>query len=80
VYRDGRDGGAAHARTNLPVLLAGRAGGAIRTGRFLRFTDRDRSGYRNSNQNLYVSILNAFDVPAQSFGNPMFCSGPLAGL
>jgi hypothetical protein len=29
---------------------------------------------------LLVSMLNAMDVPATTFGNPDFCTGPLSGL
>jgi hypothetical protein len=58
----------------MPFLLAGRAGGKLRTGRFLRFASTV------PHNNLLVSIMNAMDVPATTFGNPAYCTGPLAGL
>ncbi len=53
--------GNAHSHNELPFVLAGRAGGAIRTGRFLK-----ANGPHNQ---LLISILNAFGVPATSFGS-----------
>jgi hypothetical protein len=62
-----------HSMNGMPYLLAGRAGGALRTGRFLKYK------YGTSN-NLFVSVLHAFDVPVKTFGNPAYCTGALAGL
>lgn len=57
-----------HARKSMPWLLAGRAGGAVRTGRFLR--------YENVPHNrLLMGILRAFGVEAATFGDPKFCGG-----
>ncbi len=66
--------GNSHTRMNVPLVLAGGAGGAIRTGRFLAY---DGNVPHN---NMHVSLLNAFDVPADTFGNPAYCTGPLSGL
>ena len=63
-----------HNHENMPYVLAGRAGGALRTGRFLQF---DGS---MPHQNLLVSLLNAMDVPATTFGRPQSCTGELPGL
>jgi hypothetical protein len=63
-----------HDHASMPFVMAGRAGGALRTGRFLKFTGRV------PHNNLLVSILNLMDVPATTFGNPMNCTGPLTGL
>jgi hypothetical protein len=64
--------GNAHSHPDHPYVLAGKAGGAVRTGRFL-------SGYgREPHNNLLVSILNAFGVQTNTFGNPAYCTGPLA--
>lgn len=63
-----------HDHVNMPFVLAGRAGGALRTGRLLKYTGSV------PHNNLLVSILNMMDVPATTFGNPMNCTGPLTGL
>jgi hypothetical protein len=65
--------GAAHSRRDLSWLLAGRCGGALETGRFL-----EHQG--DAHNDLLVSICNLMDVPATTFGNPAYCSGPLARL
>ncbi len=63
--------GNSHAHTNLPILLAGSAGGAIRSGRHLRFgADRKVS-------ELFISMLNASGVGVQTFGDG---DRPLDGL
>lgn len=64
--------GDTHAHTNIPFLVAG-GGWHFRTGRHLSYTDA-------SHGNLLVSVLNAMGVPAETFGLPEFCTGPLAGL
>ena len=63
-----------HDHNNMPYVLAGRAGGMLRTGRFLRF---DGSV---PHQNLLVSLLNVMDVPATTFGRAASCTGELPGL
>jgi hypothetical protein len=65
--------GAAHTRRSMPFVLAGGGSGRLRPGRFLK------CGGANHN-NLLVSCLNACGVPATTFGNPAYCSGPLANL
>jgi hypothetical protein len=49
------------------------AGGALSTGRYLKY-DGDPHG------NLLVSIANLMDVPITSFGKADRCTGPLAKL
>jgi hypothetical protein len=65
--------GNTHSHQNVPFLLAGSAGGAFRTGRFLDFGGR-------SHIDLLVSVLNAFGVDVNTFGHPDFVSGALPGL
>jgi hypothetical protein len=65
--------GNTHDTKNAPFVLAGRAGGRLRTGRFVKHPGA-------SHNNLLVSVLNAFDVPATTFGLPEWCQGPLPGL
>jgi Protein of unknown function (DUF1552) len=66
--------GNAHSGLDAPYVLAGRAGGKLRTGRFLAMPGNV------PHNNLLVSLLNAMDIPATRFGKPEWCTGPLAGL
>jgi hypothetical protein len=65
--------GNTHSHDNIPFLLAGSAGRAFRTGRFIDFGGR-------SHIDLLVSVLNAFGVNVNTFGHAEFVSGPLPGL
>ena len=60
-----------HNHYDMPVILAGRAGGAFRPGRHLRAQGK-RCG------DVLVSILQAFGIPRGNFG-PL-AQGPLSGL
>ena len=66
--------GNSHSRMNAPYVLAGSAGGALATGRFLQYTGDP------PHNDLLVSLLNAMDVPATTFGKPEWCQGPLPRL
>jgi hypothetical protein len=55
------DGG--HGRDHYPVLLAGRAGGTLRTGRHLVFPKKAPVA------NLYVEMLDRMGVPTETFGD-----------
>jgi hypothetical protein len=61
-----------HGKSNMPFLLAGNGGG-LRTGRWLRYD-------RRPHNDLLVSVLNLFGDPRQTFGDPKYCTGPLAGF
>jgi hypothetical protein len=63
--------GNTHSHDNMPFILAGKAGGAISTGRLLQF-DYARHG------NLLVSMARAMGQQIDQFGDSGF--GPLAGL
>jgi hypothetical protein len=63
--------GPEHTKTNMPYFLVGSAGGAFKTGRFLKYDGA-------SHNDLLVSLLNAFDIAETTFGDPSVCSGPLA--
>lgn len=61
----------------LPMILAGKAGGALQTGRVLHYNTRQ------AHHRLLVSMCHLLDVPAMSgdkFGNIDPGSGPLSGL
>jgi hypothetical protein len=67
--------GNTHGLQNARYVLAGSAGGALRTGRVLGY-----EGQAVPHNNLLVSILNAMGIPDAKFGKPEWCTGPLAGL
>ncbi len=62
-----------HTGRGLYHMLLGHAGGPLKGGRLLRYSG-------DANNKLFVSILNMFDIPANTFGNPALSSGPLARL
>lgn len=64
--------GDAHRHSNLPVILAGSAGGAFTPGRHVKYTDKPPMA------NLFVSILNAVGVETAEFGENS--TGPLPNL
>ncbi|MBK8255995.1 MAG: DUF1552 domain-containing protein [Polyangiaceae bacterium] len=64
--------GNSHAHRNMPILLAGTGGGKIASGRHLVFND-DRPV-----ADLFLSILNALDLPDTSFGQDS--TGPIVEL
>jgi hypothetical protein len=63
--------GNGHNITNIPFLMAGRAGGVFRTGRFIEYPAN------TAHNGLLISIANAMGAPVETFGNPAYCSGPL---
>ena len=66
--------GNTHKGEKAPYVLAGKAGGAVRTGRFLTYPDAP------PHNDLLVSLLQALDVPATTFGKAEWCRGPLPGF
>lgn len=65
-----------HDLTLMPYVLAGSAGGKVRTGRSLDF-----SANRRDNNQLLVSIAHAMGAEdLESFGDPSGATGPLPGL
>lgn len=66
--------GAAHSQQPIPVLLAGKAGGALKTGRFIDFGRRKHNG-------LLVSMAHLMGMPeVTKFGSLDDGTGPLPGL
>jgi hypothetical protein len=74
----GQIGDGTHDLTWLPWLLAGGAGGAVRTGRYLKLPQS--GGHGVPHNNLFLSLANLMGVPATTFGNPATCTGPLGAL
>lgn len=63
VYGGGISDGDRHNHDDLPILLAGRGGGTIKTGRHLRY----QNGTPMSN--LFLSMLDRMGVPAETIGD-----------
>ena len=66
--------GNVHSHNPLPVVIAGKCGGAIKTGRYLKLPQAQ------PHNNLLVSVANAMGVSMSTFGNPAYCTGPLTAL
>lgn len=63
VYGSGIGDGNRHNHDDLPILVAGRGGGAIKTGRHVKY---DKGTPLN---NLYLSILDNLGAPVDSLGD-----------
>jgi hypothetical protein len=79
--------GSIHTAWNMPVLLAGSAGGALSTGRFIDYNQHGAAEgtlqyeTSESTHNLFTSILQALGQDDQHFGNgDASHQGPLPGL
>jgi hypothetical protein len=68
-----------HDHKSVPFVLAGRAGGALRTGRYLNYTNKN-AGENEPHTKLLVSIARALDVDIDRFGYTGHGTGPLSGL
>jgi hypothetical protein len=70
LYTSENGDGDSHARKNMPILLAGHAGG-FRTGRAVDAANKPTGA-------LHASIIKYYGVDAPSYGNP--AGGPIADL
>ena len=71
VYGSGISDGNKHNHEDLPILVAGRGGGTIDSGRHVRYPNETPLS------NLYLSLLDRVGVPTESFGDS---TGRLDGL
>ncbi|GAC1452365.1 MAG: hypothetical protein NVSMB9_37300 [Isosphaeraceae bacterium] len=63
VYGSGIGDGDRHNHNDLPILLAGRGGGTLKTGRHLKYTSETPLN------NLYLSMLDRIGAPVDSLGD-----------
>lgn len=73
MYGSGMSNGNRHSRENLPILLAGRAGGTISPGRYVDYNWKKMTPLSN----LYVEMLTRMGIPTTKFGDS---AGGLANL
>jgi hypothetical protein len=71
AYGSGNSDGNAHNHDNLPILVAGRGCGTLKTGRHIRFAKETPLN------NLWLSLLDRMSVKMQTLGDS---TGSLAGL
>ncbi|MCA9602376.1 MAG: DUF1552 domain-containing protein [Myxococcales bacterium] len=76
--------GGPHNHSNMPFLIAGNAGGAFRTGRYVTL---NKQPYNNKydwkgvpHNNLWVSVCQAYGIDTNTFGDPNFCTGAIPEL
>lgn len=63
LFASGLRDGNRHAPSNLPVVLAGKAGGRLKTGQHIVFSENTPLA------NLHLSMMHVMGVPAPSFGD-----------
>lgn len=63
VYAGGLSDGNSHRHNNLPVILAGKGGGPLNTGRHLQLKESTPM------TNMYVSMLDRMGMPVDHFGD-----------
>ena len=71
VYGGGISDGNRHNHNDLPLLLCGKGGGAIKTGRHVKYPDKTPMS------NLLVTMLDRFGIPGETLGD---ATGKLAQL
>ncbi len=71
AYGSGNSDGNAHNHDNLPILVAGKGGGTLKTGRHIRYNNETPLN------NLWLSMLDRMDVTLDTLGDS---TGHLAGL
>jgi hypothetical protein len=65
LFASGMSNGNRHSRENLPILLAGRAGGSLKPGRYVDYNWKRLTPLSN----LYVEMLRRLGVPVDQFGD-----------
>jgi hypothetical protein len=63
TYGSGLSDGNAHDHSNLPLVLAGRGGGRLKPGRFVKYSTETPMA------NLFVAMLDTMGVPIESLGD-----------
>ncbi|MBX7101312.1 MAG: DUF1552 domain-containing protein [Myxococcaceae bacterium] len=64
---------AGHTMEDLPIVMAGAMGGALRTGQLVNANHRSQA-------DLWLALAQGFGLSRQSFGDARFCKGALPGV
>jgi hypothetical protein len=75
--------GASHTRKSIPFVLAGGAGGALNTGRYVYYPgtkDVEILTQSTPHNNLLLTLANAMGLPDTNFGSSQHCTGNLSDL
>lgn len=75
-------GTGSHTYHNIPYILAGRAGGAVKSGQYISANGRIDAGNNGTvaNNKLLNAIATAVGVPVDNFGDPSLEKGVLGGV
>jgi hypothetical protein len=65
LYMNNAHNGGGHSSDHIPMVLAGRCGGAFKTGRYLQYNKLPHNG-------VLVALANAMGVPTETFGDPAY--------
>lgn len=71
LYGSGMGHSDNHTVTRIPIVLAGKGGGLLKTGRYLRYSENQELG------RLHLSLLRMFGIEKETFANS---ATPLPGL
>ena len=71
LYGSGMGHSDNHTATRIPIILAGKGSGQIKTGRYLRYSENQELG------RLHLSLLKMFGIDQKAFAN---ATNPLPGL
>jgi hypothetical protein len=67
-------GAETHVHTDMPYIVAGGGGGTLQKGQWLQYSGAPHN-------RLLLSVMRAFGIQDQTFGDPLFCTGgPLPEL
>ncbi len=77
-----------HEHYDMPFLIAGGAGGYFKTGRYVNLNPGSKHvvlnpswarkpPYGRTHNDLFLTFMDMMGVPATSFGDPQFCTGPI---
>lgn len=82
----GQISGGDHSLDHIPYILGGAMGGAVKTGRYVRYPRKaDMMNWPvystgPAHNDFFVALANLMGVQTSTFGNPAVCKGPLDGL
>lgn len=81
VFLTSMNHGGAHKSRNCPILIAGNGGGALKTGRHVRY-EHDKNGGSSTRafNDLHLTLARAMGVQLESFGDANKSKGVLAEL